>query len=87
MTMIALDALQDLATRALARSAANDAMAAATARALVHADAHGLASHGVSRVPQYVTHLTNGRADGAALPFIFLAVAAKRPPLPQFREI
>ena len=28
-------------------------MAAATARALVYADAHGLASHGVSRVPQY----------------------------------
>jgi len=73
MTMIALDALQDLATRALARSAANDAMAAATARALVYADAHGLASHGVSRVPQYVTHLTNGRADGAALPRVMHA--------------
>ncbi len=42
------------------------AMAAATARALVYADAHGLASHGVSRVPQYATHLANGRADGAA---------------------
>ncbi len=35
MTMIALDALQDLATRALARSGASAAMAAATARALV----------------------------------------------------
>ncbi|MFI4925173.1 MAG: Ldh family oxidoreductase, partial [Vicinamibacteria bacterium] len=27
-----------------------------------------LASHGVSRVPQYATHLSNGRADGGALP-------------------
>ena len=43
-------------------------MAAVTARALVYADAHGLASHGVSRVPQYALHLTNGRADGAAMP-------------------
>jgi (2R)-3-sulfolactate dehydrogenase (NADP+) len=49
-------------------------MAAATARALVYADARGLASHGVSRVPQYATHLRNGRAEGAAQPAI---VAAK----------
>jgi (2R)-3-sulfolactate dehydrogenase (NADP+) len=68
MTMIRLDALTDLAARALERSGANVAMAAATARALVYADAHGLASHGVSRVPQYALHLTNGRADGAATP-------------------
>ena len=39
-------------------------------RALVYADAHGLASHGVSRVPQYSTHLRNGRADGDAQPQI-----------------
>ena len=45
-------------------------MAAATARALVAADAQGLASHGVSRVPQYATHLANGRADGTARPSI-----------------
>src|SRR5207253_10106518 len=30
----------------------------------------GLASHGVSRVRQYATHLTNGRADGSAIPVI-----------------
>jgi (2R)-3-sulfolactate dehydrogenase (NADP+) len=68
MTTITLDALSHLATRALERSGANVAMAASTARALVYADACGLASHGVSRVPQYALHLTNGRADGAAQP-------------------
>jgi (2R)-3-sulfolactate dehydrogenase (NADP+) len=68
MAMIALDVLEDLATRALSRAGANPAMAAATARALVYADAQGLASHGVSRVPQYATHLANGRADGSAIP-------------------
>jgi (2R)-3-sulfolactate dehydrogenase (NADP+) len=45
-------------------------MADATARALVYADARGLASHGVSRVAQYATHLSNGRAEGAAVPAV-----------------
>ncbi len=43
-------------------------MATTTAHALVAADAQGLASHGVSRIPQYTTHLRNGRADGQAQP-------------------
>jgi (2R)-3-sulfolactate dehydrogenase (NADP+) len=64
------DALEELARRALARAGASPDMAAATARALVYADARGLASHGVSRVPQYATHLRNGRADGTARPEI-----------------
>ncbi|HZQ60270.1 MAG TPA: Ldh family oxidoreductase [Casimicrobiaceae bacterium] len=70
MPRYSLDALTDLATRALARAGANPTMAETTARALVKADAQGLASHGVSRVPQYATHLRNGRADGTALPQI-----------------
>ncbi len=63
-------ALTDLALRALRRAGANPEMARATAAALVAADAQGLASHGVSRVPQYATHLRNGRADGTAVPAI-----------------
>src|SRR5262249_35455422 len=54
--------------RALRKAGANPAMATATARALVYADARGLSGHGVSRVPQYATHLCNGRADGKAEP-------------------
>jgi (2R)-3-sulfolactate dehydrogenase (NADP+) len=70
MPVLALDVLADLARRGLARSGANGEMAAATAAALVYADARGLASHGVARVPQYATHLINGRADGAAVPVV-----------------
>jgi (2R)-3-sulfolactate dehydrogenase (NADP+) len=70
MPTLTLEALQDLATQALVRSGANPAMAAATASALVYAEARGLASHGVSRIPQYATHLKNGRADGSAQPAI-----------------
>ena len=65
-----LAALEDLARRALQAAGASPAMAASTARALVGAEAQGLASHGLSRVPQYAAHLRNGRANGAAVPAI-----------------
>ena len=45
-------------------------MAQATARALVDADASGLPSHGVLRVPLYCEHLRQGRADGLARPSV-----------------
>lgn len=65
--MMSLTALQSLAQRALAHAGANAAMAASTAKALVAAEAQGLASHGLSRVPQYIGFLKNGRADGQAV--------------------
>lgn len=70
---VSLEELRALAFGALARAGANDDMADATARALVYADARGLASHGVSRIGQYVAHLRNGRADGSARPAIVAA--------------
>jgi (2R)-3-sulfolactate dehydrogenase (NADP+) len=52
---------------ALQRAGANPHMARVTAAALVLAEAQGLASHGLSRVPQYATHLRNGRVAGDAV--------------------
>jgi (2R)-3-sulfolactate dehydrogenase (NADP+) len=66
MPRVPLAELTGLAARALERAGASPAMADATAKALAAADAQGLASHGVSRVPQYAAHLRLGRADGAA---------------------
>jgi len=66
MAKLALSELQALAEQALSKAGAGAAMAAATARALVAADAQGLASHGVSRVPQYAGHLKINRAVGTA---------------------
>jgi (2R)-3-sulfolactate dehydrogenase (NADP+) len=68
MPTLSAGSLHELAARALVRAGAGTGMAEATARALVYADERGLASHGVSRVPQYVAHLKNGRADGSAQP-------------------
>src|SRR5205814_6653084 len=59
-------ALLELATTALKRAGANDRMAEAAARHLVHAEEHGLPTHGMSRVPFYCGMLKRGRADGAA---------------------
>jgi len=60
--------LRALVQRVLQTAGANEAMAASTARALVLAESQGIGSHGLSRVSQYVTHLKNGRVNGAARP-------------------
>jgi (2R)-3-sulfolactate dehydrogenase (NADP+) len=67
MPRLALSELATLARRALQRAGASPAMADVTAKALVAAEAQGLASHGVSRVPQYAAHVRLGRVDGAAV--------------------
>jgi len=67
MPRVALQEATRLAAAALERAGASPAMAASTARALVLAEAQGIASHGLSRVAQYATHLRSGRADGAAV--------------------
>lgn len=68
MATIQLDDLYGLAVAALQGAGASADMAGHTARALLHAESQGIASHGVSRVPFYATHLRNGRADGRAVP-------------------
>jgi (2R)-3-sulfolactate dehydrogenase (NADP+) len=68
MSRVAASELRSLVQRTLERAGANATMAEATARALVLAEAQGIGSHGLSRVPQYATHLRNGRVDGKAVP-------------------
>jgi (2R)-3-sulfolactate dehydrogenase (NADP+) len=70
MPTFAVSDLRDLAQRALAHAGASEAMARITADALADAEAQGLSSHGMARVPQYATHLRNGRADGRAVAVI-----------------
>ncbi len=62
-----------LGQRALERAGASPAAAEATARALVAMDEEGLDSHGVSRIPQYASHLQTGRIDGHAVPKVATA--------------
>jgi len=78
MPVISLDALHSLASQALVQAGAALPAAEATAQALVAADAAGLASHGVSRIPLYAAHLRNGRVDGQAVPQLKSATGAVR---------
>jgi (2R)-3-sulfolactate dehydrogenase (NADP+) len=68
MATLSLQEAHDAVAQALRGAGANDAMAMASACALVLAEAQGLASHGLSRVAQYATHLRNGRVNGSAMP-------------------
>jgi (2R)-3-sulfolactate dehydrogenase (NADP+) len=68
MPTLSIAHLTNLATEALLRAGAGREMAAATAAALVAAEAQGLASHGLSRVAQYAGHLRRGRVNGEARP-------------------
>jgi len=70
MATLKLHEACSVVAQALQRAGANQAMALAAARALVLAEAQGLASHGLSRVVQYGTHLRNGRVVGAAMPSV-----------------
>lgn len=68
MATVPWNELETLTAQALEKAGARPAAARATARALVLADADGLTSHGVSRIPLYCAHLRNGRVDGQAIP-------------------
>jgi (2R)-3-sulfolactate dehydrogenase (NADP+) len=73
MALLSLKEADALVQAALLKSGASSVMAASVARALVLAESQGQAGHGLSRVPQYATHLKNGRANGQAV-----AVVAQR---------
>jgi (2R)-3-sulfolactate dehydrogenase (NADP+) len=68
MTTLSLQEARQVVAETLRAAGANEAMATATARALVLAEAQGLGSHGLGRVAQYATHLRNGRVNGDAVP-------------------
>ncbi|MEZ5659580.1 MAG: Ldh family oxidoreductase [Burkholderiaceae bacterium] len=68
--ILSLAEATDLTRDALGAAGAAPLHAEATACALVRAQSEGLASHGLSRVPQYASFLRNGRARGDARPSV-----------------
>ncbi|HCO57500.1 MAG TPA: sulfolactate dehydrogenase, partial [Burkholderiales bacterium] len=65
MNLSLIDA-ENLAAKALEASGVQARAAQITARSLVRADADGMASHGLSRVPQYAGHVRVGRVNAQA---------------------
>ena len=76
MSKIDLEALEELAIRALVAGNTSEANAGVVAAALVAADADGLASHGVSRVPFYADQAASRKVDGHATPVLEQRAAA-----------
>lgn len=68
MSRVSLDELRRVAAAALENAGVSAASATATATALVAADADGLASHGVSRVPFYADQAASGKVNGGVEP-------------------
>jgi (2R)-3-sulfolactate dehydrogenase (NADP+) len=65
---LALTELHDLASRALQAAGTSAVNADHVARALVAAEADGLASHGLSRVSFYADQAASGKVDGRVTP-------------------
>lgn len=63
-----LPELEALARAVLLQHGVNERAATACARVLVQADACGIETHGVSRIPMYCDMLRAGRIDPAAVP-------------------
>lgn len=77
--LFSIDDLTGLAARALEASNVSVNNARIVADALVAAEADGLASHGISRVPFYAEQAKSGKVDGRAVPSVALpAMAAVR---------
>jgi (2R)-3-sulfolactate dehydrogenase (NADP+) len=70
LPLVSIAELTTLAAGALRRAGASEDMARLTAEALVHADATGVPTHGLSRLALYCEHLRTGRARGTAQPRI-----------------
>ena len=68
MVTLVLSAAHDLACRVLLAAGTAAINAEAVARGLVAAEADGLASHGLSRLPAYADQVRAGKVDGSAVP-------------------
>lgn len=70
MTVLTLDAAQQWSAGIFKLHGASALNAASVARALIAAEADGLAGHGLSRIPTYVGMLKSGKIDGQATPIV-----------------
>lgn len=74
--LISIEQLHELATRVLIKANTSAENARLVAEALVAADADGLSSHGVSRIPFYADQAVSGKVNGQATPQLHVAASA-----------
>ena len=67
---LSLPAARELGARMLRAVGVIDAAATIVSRALTAAEADGIPSHGLNRLPGYADQVINGKLDGKAVPEI-----------------
>lgn len=70
MVRLTLAAVGDLTARALAGCGVGEAQTAAVTASVVAAEADGVHSHGLARLPTYCAHARVGKIDGRAVPVL-----------------
>src|SRR5438874_3832998 len=70
MPLLTLSEAEELGAAALRRCHTSETNAATVAKALVRAEAEGLASHGLLRMPIYAAQTRAGKIDGHAIPTV-----------------
>ncbi len=75
-TTLTLAAIEALAQQVLLASRTTASNAAPVARSIMRAEADGVRSHGLFRLPTYAEHARIGKVDGAATPTIEIVAAA-----------
>lgn len=70
MPLLLPDALQHFIETSLIQAGVAHQAALSTAQALTWADAHGVGTHGLSRLPYYLDHVRLGRVDPQATPVV-----------------
>jgi (2R)-3-sulfolactate dehydrogenase (NADP+) len=73
LATLTLAQIEELANAALVASGASRSNARIVAKSLAAAEADGIASHGLLRLPTYCAHLRSGKVKGDAQPSIFVA--------------
>jgi (2R)-3-sulfolactate dehydrogenase (NADP+) len=76
LSIVSLEELRGLAGAVLTRAGTAAGNAAIVADALVAADADGISSHGVARLPAYADQVRSGKVDGHAAPVVARTAAA-----------
>src|SRR3546814_18741711 len=71
--------LTDLIARVLENSRVAPGTARIVAEALLRAEADGISSHGVARVPPYAAQAMTGKVDGMVAPTVTCPAAAALP--------
>jgi (2R)-3-sulfolactate dehydrogenase (NADP+) len=67
---MSIDQIRQMTLEAFARKGVSDIQAVPTTEALIQAEAQGMASHGISRVPMYLAHVAHKRVEPTAVPRI-----------------